>query len=227
MLPTCPWSIKEYSKDHQVLWIYHKSRTKPSFKYHLLQPFQYHCLLSYLLTRWLSFLRTFLYERSLFSFPSVPWTDQLYFINFKFWLSANCFQSWSQTKFKEIQKTVKEEHIHFKKVTQLFVVSFCLRLYNDGFQHLGSVYVSLFKSQGCACPSPGYMHTSRLLCGWSFTFELLLTPGSGVMNNCQERCLLHLCRRTSLSHLLIIINNMAWKHHIMSVEFYGHLIFLF
>lgn len=123
---------------------------------------------------------------------------------------------------------MKEEHIHFKKVTQLFVVvvSFCLRLYNDGFQHLGSVYVSLFKSQGCACPSPGYRHTSGLLCGLSFTLEPLLTPESSLMNNCQERCLLHLCRGTSLSQLLIIINNVAWKHHIMSVCFYGCLILL-
>lgn len=123
---------------------------------------------------------------------------------------------------------MKEEHIHFKKVTQLFVVvvSLCLRLYNDGFQHLGSVYVSSFKSQGCACLSPGYRHTTRLLCGSSFAFEPLLTTESSLMNNCQERCLLHLCGETSLSQLLIIINNVAWKHHITSVGFYGCLILL-
>lgn len=123
---------------------------------------------------------------------------------------------------------MKEKHIHFKKVTQLFVVvvSFCLRLYNDGFQHLGSVSESLFKSQGCARPSPGYRHTSGLLCGSSFAFDPLLTPESGLMNNCQERCLLYLCGGTSLSQLLIIINNVAWEHHVMSVGFYGCLILL-
>lgn len=123
---------------------------------------------------------------------------------------------------------MKEEHIHFKKVTRLFVVvvSFCLGLYNDGFQHLGSVYVSLFKSRDCARPSPGFRHTSGLLCRSSFTFEPLLTPESCLMSNCQERCLPHLCGGTSLSQLLIIISNVAWKHHIMSEGFYGRLILL-
>ena len=54
---------------------------------------------------------------------------------------------------------MKEEHIHFKKVTQLFVVvPFCLGLYNDGFQHLGSTHGPLFKAQYYTHPSSGLGH---------------------------------------------------------------------